>query len=198
MRRPTNPIVAGALFLLLGVPVFGEILDRIVVVIDDKFIVTLSDIRKERSIQVALGSNPGTDDDIVEALIERHLVEDQISQFLEIDVPEEAVTQRLGAIGNPPGVSTQDLRESLIGELRRRQFIIERFQQFIRVSDEEVQEYYNEVYVPEARRRGERILPLEEVAEQIRQNKIAEKTNDEVGSWLKELKRRSRIEKILK
>ena len=189
-------MLATALLLLLAQPLFGEVLDRIVAIIDNKFIITLSDIRKERAIQTALSTDAGTDDAIAEALIERHLVEDQIAQFLEIEVPEDLVTERLRSIGNAPGVSTQDLRQALVGELRRRQFMIERFQQFIRVSDEEIQQYYNDVYAPEARRRGEPVLPLEQVAEQIRQNKIAEKTNEEVGSWLMELRRRSRIEKI--
>lgn len=196
MRTNAKPMLATALLLLLAQPLFGEVLDRIVAIIDNKFIITLSDIRKERAIQTALSTDAGTDDAIAEALIERHLVEDQIAQFLEIEVPEDLVTERLRSIGNAPGVSTQDLRQALVGELRRRQFMIERFQQFIRVSDEEIQQYYNDVYAPEARRRGEPVLPLEQVAEQIRQNKIAEKTNEEVGSWLMELRRRSRIEKI--
>jgi hypothetical protein len=198
MRTTSYRTLAAALLLLLGTSAFGEVLDRIVAVIDDKFIITLSDVRKERAIQSALGSNAGADDEIIEALIERYLVEDQISQFLEIDVQENEVAERLRSMGDAPGVSRQDLREALVGQLRRRQFMIERFQQFIRVSDEEVEEYYNDVYVPEARRRGERVLPLTEVAEQIRQNKAAEKTNDEVGSWLTELKRRVKIEKIAK
>jgi len=196
MHTNAKPMLAAALLLLLMQPVFGEVLDRVVGIIDNKFIITLSDIRKERAIQSALGTDAGTDDAIVEALIERHLVEDQIAQFLEIEVPEDLVTERLRSIGNAPGVSAQDLRQALIGELRRRQFIIERFQQFIRVADEELQQYYNDIYAPEARRRGEPVLPLDQVAEQIRENKIAEKTNEEVGPWLMELRRRSRIEKI--
>ena len=197
MRATLNINFRSTLFLLLlAGPVFGELLDRIVVVIDNKFIITLSDIRKESAIQSALGSKPGTDDSLVESLIERHLVEEQIAQFLEIEIPEDLVEERVRSLGNPAGVSNQDLRAAVVGELRRRQFMIERFQQFIRVSDEELQQYYNEVFAPEVRRRGERLPPFEEVVEQIRRNKVAEKMNDEVGTWLMELKRRSTIEKI--
>jgi len=196
MRTTLNMKHAIALLFLLVMPLFGELLDRIVVVIDDESIITLSDIRKERVIQSALGASPGTDDEIVEALIERHLVEGQIAQFLEIEVAEAPVEERLRMIGNPPGVSIEDLRKAVIDELRRRQFMIERFQQFIRVSEEELQQYYNEVFAPEVRRRGERLPPLEEVREEIRRNKVALKMNDEVGSWLAELRRRSTIEKI--
>jgi hypothetical protein len=196
MRSHPNPLQILALILLLTATVYGEILDRIVAVIDDRFIITLSDVRKERVIQSAFGANPGSDESIVDALIERRLVEEQIAQFRDIEVPEDAIAQRLRSLQVPPGVSIQDLRNVLMGEFRRRQFMMERFEQFIRVSDEELRKYYDEVYAPEARQRGERVAPLEEVADAIRQNRILEKMNEEVGSWLTELRRRSIIEKI--
>ena len=196
MRKYLNPMRILSVILLLAPVVYGEILDRIVAVIDDRFIITLSDVRKERSIESALGSNPGSDESIIDALIERHLVEEQIAQFRNIEVPEDAIAQRLRSIQVPPGISTEDLRDVLVGEFRRRQFMMERFEQFVRVSDDELRRYYDEVYTPEARARGERVAPLEEVSEAIRQNRALEKTNEEVGSWLMELRRRSVIEKI--
>jgi hypothetical protein len=182
--------------LLFALTAFAEVLDRIAVVIDDSFIITLSDIRKERLIQAALGTDAGTDDAITDALIERHLVEDQISQYREIEIPSDAIAERLRTLGTPRGVSSDDLREAVIGEFRRREFMIERFQQFIRVSDDELQKYYDEVFTPAVRSRGERLPPLQEVSEAIRQNKIAEKMNEEIDVWLSELKGRSLIEKI--
>jgi len=199
MRTFSNPIRVLPLVLLLVPMVYGEVLDRIVAVIDDRFIITLSDVRKERAIRSALGGNGGnaeSDESIVDALIERHLVDQQIAEFRDIEVPEDVIAERLRSLPVPPEVSAQDLRSTLIGEFRRRQFMMERFQQFIRVSDEELKKYYDEVYAPEVRLRGERLAPLEEVTEAIRQNRILEKMNDEVGSWLVELRRRSIIEKI--
>jgi len=199
MGMSFKPIRVFALILLVAPFVYGEILDRIVAVIDDRFIITLSDVRKERAIQSALGGSAGTagtDESILDALIERHLVDQEIAAFRDLEVPSDAITQRLRSIQAPAGISTEDLRTALIGEFRRREFMMERFQQFIRVSDEELQKYYDEVYAPEARLRGERVAPLAEVTESIRQNRILEKMNEEVSSWLIELRRRSIIEKI--
>ena len=184
------------LIIVLGPLVFGEILDRIVAVIDDRVIITLSDVRKERAVQSAFGRDAGTDDAILDALIERHFVDEQIAQFREIDVPENVVSERLERLKATLDISIDDLRGALTAEYRRAQFLIERFQQFIRVSDEELQQYYNDVYVPEVRNRGGRVQPLDEVVDAIRQNKAAEKMNEEVTSWLMELRRRSTIEKI--
>ena len=196
MPKLFNAIRLSALIFLMGTAVYGEILDRIVAVIDDRFVITLSDIRKERAIQSAFGRDAGNDDAIVDSLVEKHLVEEQIAQFREIEVPEDVVSKRLQQLKVPPGISGQDLREALIGEYRRGQFMTERFQQFIRVSDEELQKYYNEVYAPEARNRGGTPAPLEQVVDAIRQNMTAEKMNEEVNSWLMELRRRSIVEKI--
>jgi len=196
MGMSFKPIRVFALILLVAPFVYGEILDRIVAVIDDRFIITLSDVRKERAIQSALGGTAGTDESILDALIERHLVDQEIAAFRDLQVPSDAITRRLQSIQAPAGISTEDLRTALIGEFRRREFMMERFQQFIRVSDEELQKYYDEVYAPEARLRGERVAPLAEVTESIRQNRILEKMNEEVSSWLIELRRRSIIEKI--
>jgi hypothetical protein len=196
MRNSPNPIRILAVILLLTPAVYGEILDRIVATIDDRFIITLSDVRKERAIQSVLGHNPGSDESILDALIEKYLVEEQIAQFRDIEVPEDEIAKKLESLKVPPGVSTQDLRNTLIGEFRRRQFMMERFEQFIRVSDDELRKYYDEVYAPRARQQGERVAPLAEVTDAVRQYKILDKLDEEVGSWLMELKRRSIIEKI--
>jgi parvulin-like peptidyl-prolyl isomerase len=196
MKRSSNSIIIVGVLLAWTLPLFGELLDRIVAVIDDRFIITLSDIRKERAIQAAIGNDAGTDDAIADALIERHLVEEQIAQFRDIEIPEQEVTERLRLIGNHAGVSDDDLRTAVTGDLRRHQFMVERFEQFVRVSDDELLKYFNETYAPELRRRGEPVPPAEEGMQAVRQNVIALKVNEEVEDWLNDLKRRSLIEKI--
>jgi parvulin-like peptidyl-prolyl isomerase len=176
----------------------GEIIDRIVVVIDNHFIITLSDIRRERAIQRLLGSNPGDDDTLIEALIEQHLIEDQIALFREIEIAEDAVSERLKGIQTPNGVSTEELREAVRAELRRYEFTVQRFRPFIRVSDEELRKYFEEVAVPALRNNGQPIPAVEQGMLDVRPNVIAEKMNAEVSEWLADLRRRSTIEKIIK
>src|SRR5262245_10256539 len=196
MKRTSNSIILMGLMLLWTIPVFGELLDRIVAVVDDSFIITLGDIRKERAIQSTIGNDAGSDDAIADALIERHLVDQQIAQFRDIEIPEQEITERLRLIGNHPGVSDNDLRTAVTGDLRRHQFMVERFEQFIRVSDEELLKYFNETYAPELRRRGEPVPSTEEGMQAVRQTVVILKMNEEVTDWLNDLKRRSLIEKI--
>ena len=196
MRTLSRTMLLPTLVLVAASLVRGEILDRIVAVMDDRFIITLSDVRKERAIQSAFGRDAGSDEAVLDALIERHLVDKEIDQFREIDVPEDAVADRLRSLVVPQGTSQEDLRRALVGEYRRNQFMIERFQQFIRVSEEELRKYYADVYTPEVQRRGEALRPFEEVAEAIRRNRVLEKMNEEVTTWLGELRRRTLVEKI--
>jgi hypothetical protein len=174
----------------------AEVLDRITAVVDNTFIITLSDIRKERAIQTALGSKPGQDAEILDALIERRLIDVQVAQYRQIEIDDSAVEARLAAIGSPRDISRAELREAIIGELRRFEFLVQRFRQFIRVTDEEARLYYENVLVPELRSKGAAIPTAEEGIALVRPNVIAEKMNQEVDEWLRELRRRSNVEKI--
>jgi hypothetical protein len=196
MPKRSSLILVIAGLLLMETSILGEVLDRIVVIIDNAFIITLSDIRKERAIQSAFGRQPGDDETVANDLVEKHLIEQQIVQFREIEVSEAAVEERLRAVRRPASVSDKEFRETVVGELRVNDFMNERFRQFIRVSDEELMKYYEETFVPALRLRGEPVPPPEQGMEAVRQNVIVEKMNKEVDSWMAELKRRSSIEKI--
>ena len=116
-----------ALTALFPVHARAEVLDRVVAVIDGTSIITLSDIRKERSIQTALGTMPGSDDEVLNSLIERHLISEQLAQFRVIEVDEADVTERLRAVTPPQGVSSAELRQAVIEEMRRFEFLVQRF-----------------------------------------------------------------------
>src|SRR5207249_4668237 len=120
----------------------SEIIDGVAVVLDNNFIITISDIRQERAILMALGGNPGNDEAVIKTLIEKHLIEEQIALFREIDIDEEAVNERLRVIQPPSGVSAEQLRDAVRGELRRYEFTVQRFRPFIRVTDEELRKYF--------------------------------------------------------
>jgi hypothetical protein len=182
--------------VLLQARASAEVLDRISAVIDNTFIITLSDIRKERAIQTALGSKPGQDGEILDALIERRLIDVQVSQYREIEIDNAAVEARLASIGSPRDISRAELRDAVAGELRRFEFLVQRFRQFIRVTDEEARRYFEDVVAPELRSKGAPIPATEEGIALARSNVIAEKMNQEVSEWLGELRRRSNVEKI--
>jgi hypothetical protein len=196
MTNRINSTIAVIALLLPVLIVRSEVIDRIVVVVDERFIITLSDIRKARAIESALGSDLGNDDAVADLLVEKRLVEEQISQFRTIEIPESEVAERLSTIKKPEGVTSGELREAVESKLRRSAFIGRRFGQFIRPSDQEVADYYQKTLIPELQRRGEPIPALETVSERIREEVIRERMFDEFNDWLAELRKGTTIEKI--
>jgi hypothetical protein len=196
MTTRHNPMFAVAFCILAASSLLGEVIDRIVVVVNGKFIITLSDIRKERAIQAALGSDLGNDEAVADWLVEKQLIEEQITQFLSAEIPENLVAEQLSNIKTPAGVSEKEIRQAVESKLRRGEFMNQRFGQFVRVSDEELANYYEKTLAPEFRLRGEPVPPLESVSEMVRRNVIIERMNNEFNTWREELVGRATIEKI--
>ena len=184
--------------MLVAIPVFGEVIDRIVVIVENKFIITMSDIRKERVIQGALGTDLGDDDAVAQSLIEKHVIEEQISQFEQIDIPEERITERLNSLKAPAGITPQELRAEVTSKLRRSEFTLRRFGASVRPTDEELHKYYDEEWVPELKRQGVPVPQFEDAREAVRQALIVIKINDEFDAWLTDLLKRTTVEKVSK
>jgi hypothetical protein len=191
--------VAVIILSLWATAALGEVIDKIVTVVNDKFIITLSDIRKERAIQGVLGTTDlGNDDEVASAIVEKHLVEEQIAVYPPIMITEERIQEQLQAIKDPRGFSPQELREAVISKLRRSDFTVQRFGPFVEVSDEEVRKYYDEKYVPERRSEGLPVPSLEQARDTIRPLLLVLKINDELDTWMGELLRRTKVEKVSK
>ena len=172
-----------------------EILDRVVAVVEGR-IITLSDVRQEREIRARLGEKPiDSDKALIEELIEDRLIESQVADFPGVDVTEEEVNAELEKSKGKGGVATRAVWEAVRARMRMARYFDVRFRQLLRVSDEDVRKYYDEIFVPTARDRGLiSIPPVEQVADAIRINVIEEKLDDEVKTWLEAVRRRSNIE----
>jgi len=188
-------ILASGFWLLASLSLHAEIIDRIVAVVDGH-IITTSDLNQEREIRARLGEKPIDDDKaLLEELIENQLIESQMADFPGVEVTDEEVAAELIKSQAKQGAATQPVSEAIRKRLRMQRYFDVRFRQFLRASDEEVRKYYEEVFVPEARKRGVNpIPPLEQVTDMIRMNIIEEKLDHEVKIWLEAIRRRSNIE----
>src|SRR5687767_9317444 len=192
--RIRQGILAILLAAALGTHALSEVIDRIVAVIGGKVIITQSDVRKERRLLLALGKDAGTDEIILRDLIDRRLLAEQIEQFAGIQVSDEAINARLAEVRNPGDLSSEDLRSAVVSEIGRTEFIIQRFRQFIRVSDEEVNNYYQNVFAPAVRAKNLPVPPRETVTIDIQRTIVSEKLENELMDWLENLRRRNDVE----
>jgi hypothetical protein len=182
-------------FLSLPMTIHGELLDRMVAVVDGH-IITASDMRQEREILMRLGDKPIDDDKaLIQHMIDNYLIEAQIADFPGVDITDADVDAELKNSVAREGPPSQAVREAIRLRLRMRKYFELRFGQFIRVSDEDVRKYYNDVFVPAAKERGlNPIPPIEEVTDLIRNNVSQESLNHEINIWLEAIHRRSSIE----
>ena len=187
--------------LLFAAAARAEILDKAVAVVDGHLI-TASDMRQERNILMLLNEKPIDDDKaLVQQLIDNYLIETQIADFPGIEVTDAEVDEELQKSGgkqvaaNSNDAADEALREAVRLRLRTRKYFAERFGQFIQASDADVGKYYDEVFVPEAKKRElSPIPPLTQVADMIRNNVVQEAMNHEISIWLEAIRRRSNIE----
>jgi len=172
----------------------AEIIDRVMAVVS-KHVITLSDIRREREIRSVLRVQAGDDSAILKDMIDGQIIEDQIAQFPNIEILEPDVENQLMGISDRHGLEPDVLRNAIRARLRTSEFINLRFRQFLQASDEEVRRYYEDTFVPEARKRGlNPIPPLEQILVELRSNVIAEKVIHDVEGWLTAIRRRTDIE----
>ena len=187
------------LFLLALLAVEGrlraEVIDKVVAVVDGH-IITASDMRQERDILMRINEKPVDDDKaLVQQLIDNYLIETQIADFPGIEVTDADVMTELQKSVAREGTPSQALREAVRIRIRMQKYFEMRFGQFIHPTDEDVQKYYNDIFVPEAGKRGlNPIPPLAQVTDLIRNNVFQESLHHEITIWLEASRRRSNIE----
>ena len=183
--------------LWLTTAVHAEVIDRIVAVVNGH-IFTLGDLRQERETRAHLGEKQlDNDENLAREMIDTYLIEQQIADSPDIDVTDSDVDEELQKLNVRPDAVTDVLRYALRLRIRIQKFFDMRFRQAIRPTDDEIRKYYEEVFVPEARRRGlQSIPPLTEssMVSAIRENVIQENLDHEVEVWLEAIRRKSNVE----
>jgi hypothetical protein len=187
------------LFLLLscfGLTCQAEVIDRIVAIVNGH-LVTLSDVRQERETRALLGEAPLDDTTLAKQIVDNYLIEEQIADYPNIEVPNSEVDAYFQKSDRRPSTIPESLRNAVRQRIRVQKFFEVKFRESIQATDDEVRKYYEEVFVPEAQKRGVQPIPPltdKEVAEAVRENVVQESLDHEVGVWLEAIRRRSKVE----
>ena len=193
--RPARRLLLGiGVLCLFAAAAHGEILDRIIAVVEGH-IITLSDVRQERQIRMQLREQiPADEQALAREMVDNYLIDRQSADFAGLDVSPEEVEEEL-RVFVPQGTPSQAMRDAVTLRIRIAKFFDLRFQQFIRPTDEEIKNYYDGMFVPEAKSRGVNPVPaLTDVVDAIRNNLIQEQRNREIDMWLAGIHKRSTIE----
>jgi len=190
----------------------GEIIDRIAVSVGNS-VITITDVDREirvTAFQAAVKPDlsPSNRRATAQRMVEQKLIrrEMDLSHYPLPDASEaDQMLQQIRGSRYPNdadfhqaladyGITDQDLKEELLWQLTLLRFIEVRFRPGVHVSDDEVQEYFDQQVKPtaQAAHPGQPVT-IEDYRSQI-ENRLAEqRTDSEVDKWLQEVRKRTEI-----
>ena len=195
--------------LLLGLG-WGEVVDRIVAVVNDE-VITLTDVNiiQKFSLFEDLEESPDTDmqTQILSRLINQKLVIQLASErFMVAEEELEASLSDVVQNTDPElaeeallqfGLDWDDLKSYLREILLFQKILSQRFNRGVIVSIEEIESYYEQVYVPSQREQNLIPQPMIDVLGRLEGELQREKVEDQVQEWIENLKREANIQIII-
>ncbi len=184
-----------------------EVIDRIMAVVNDE-VITLTDVNivekfslvdvpdetQEQSLQKL----------ILDQLINQKLVIQMTGERIEVSEEEqEALLSDIIQKTDPElaerallqfGLDWDDLKSYLREKLLYRKIISRRFDVGVIVSIEEIESYYEQVYIPSQRGKDLDPQPMIDVLDQIESALRREKVEGQIQEWIRNLKREANIQ----
>jgi parvulin-like peptidyl-prolyl isomerase len=206
-----------ALVLLISTACFGQVVDRMVAVVNKRVILE-SELDQATRIEFlmdgkSLGRIAQADRSAtLDRLIDRVLLDQQMVHQEMLEPTPEEVAERMTELRaqlpggasddgwrrllNVYGLSEQDLAESVKAQIRILRFVDLRFRGLVRVDKNAIESYYNEKLLPQLRQQGAATPPLTEVSDKI-ESILAEQSIDEMTArWLDTLRAQAHIDRM--
>jgi len=206
------------LLLLLAASCLAQVVDRMVAVVNKRVILE-SELEQTARVEFLMAGKPlaqltpAEKVAVLDRLIDRSLLEQQIARTEMLDPTPEELTARLAEVRKQlPGAETdggwskvlhdyelsqQDVENGLKSQIRILRFIDMRFRGLVRVEPSDVEAYYRDKLVPQLRAQGAPEPPLAQVSAKI-ENILMEQGIDEMlERWLETLRGQAHIEKMI-
>ncbi|UCE40311.1 MAG: hypothetical protein JSV17_12710 [Candidatus Aminicenantes bacterium] len=206
------PLHVAALFLFflwIFVPGYGqgEVVDRIVAIVNDE-VITQTDVSiiQKFGLFDDLSESPDADKQtkilyrlinqklVIQLASERIMVAEEELEAALSDVIQRTDPDLAGSALLQFGLDWDDLKPYLREKLLFQKIISQRFNRGVIVSIDEIERYYEQVYVPSQRRKNLGPQPMIEVLGQLERELQREKVEDQVQEWIDNLKREANIQ----
>jgi peptidyl-prolyl cis-trans isomerase SurA len=211
-RRTSRRLLSVALAATALIAARAEIIDRIAASVGNR-VITTSDLDREIRVSALLNGvapdfSPTAKHDTLERLIEQKLVrnelesarypspaaaevEPELAQFKKKFFPDDAAFQQALTAA---GLTEQDVRDELLWQRSLLLFIELRFRPGVQVTDQEIQDYFDQTVAPAARlAHPGQPVKLEDYRDQIEEKIIGQKVDQEMDRWLLAARKRNQI-----
>lgn len=183
-----------------------NILDRILAIVNGE-VVTLSDVRAARQLKLIADADRWTDEQVLNALIERHLTTNEVARYSQAEPAAAEVAARRAAweAALPRGVTasaalaTVGMREGALtdwfrADLRLAAYLDQRFTAAAQPTRQQAQAYFQQHGADFA---VNGVTPLfADVEAEVRRRVAAERRATRIKDWVESLKQRAEIRRL--
>ena len=195
-----------------------QVIDRIVVVVNDRVITQRDWATQERFEALAEGKPPAEQHSpaSLERVVDRVLLLQQMAELNFRPAPPELVAEEVAAVRKqlPPersandaawqktlsdyGIAPEDFQQLVAEQANVLRFIDVRFRSNLRLSPFDIEKYYREVFLPEFAKnsKGGTAPALPQVQDKIQQIIIEQRVSEGLNSFLQSLRAQATIRRI--
>lgn len=212
-------IVLGLAFvpLVTTLALSGELLDRVLVQVNS-LVILQSDLDTEVRLQKLMSGTPNaaaTQADreaALDRLIDRVLLKEEMRGIDLLPSSDPQITAQIAEVRKQlkgaesdegwrkllarAGLAEDDVRDRIAEQVNTNLFLEAKFRPTLSVNNVRIQSYYKEVLVPELKKKGAEVPPLQQVSAQIEQILTEQTLNDLFGEWMKGMRNQARIRVI--
>lgn len=204
--KKTREIVGIFFVLLFSVMGRGQLVDRIVAVVNEE-IITLTDLRIGETFGLGF-MIPGEQadlprQDLLNRMIDRKLVaqqapEDMLIEEEGIRIRRQEIEKEMGALPYREalerfGMEDGDLDGFIREEIVYRRIVNRRFSRESVINLKDIESYYQNQYLPAQRESGKEVRPLTEILNEIEEDLKRIRIEKRLQEWLGDLKEKSDI-----
>lgn len=189
----------------------GEVVDRVVAIVNDAELITYSDLLWQLALQPNVPIDNPRREDLVRALallIDQRLVVQEAEKLPHVHATEKELEEAGNELAKRfpsqeefqrrlerVGLTAAQLREIIHERIDMEKYLDFRFRSFTVVTPQEVEAYYKDVYVPRHRRtRPGVVLPeLKTVYNEIQSERIERKIESDTDAFLEEARAAAQI-----
>jgi hypothetical protein len=182
----------------------GEVVDRMVAVVNESELITYSDLLWQLALQPNVPIDSPRREDLkraLELLIDQRLVTQEADKLPHVHATEKEIDDALNDLINRfpsreefqrrverVGLTAAQLREIIHERIDMEKYLDFRFRSFTVVTPQEVENYYKEAYVPRHRRQrpGVVVPELKDVYNEIQAELIERKIESDTDDFLEE------------
>lgn len=183
-----------------------NVLDRILAIVNGE-VVTLSDVRAARQLTLIAGADRLTDEQLLDALIERRLTINEVARYTPAEPAATAVAARRAeweaslARGVTPAaaLATVGMREAALmdwfrADLRLAAYLDQRFTAAAQPTRQQAQAYFQQ-HAADFTVNG-LTPPFADVEPEVRRRVAAERRAARIHDWIESLKQRAEIRRL--